>query len=178
MSEKITKFLTPIVVLFFAAALGVTAATTIGTDITTEGDITVDGTTTAAVLQAGGGEGLWLGFSEETGDPTLDIYDPNEEGYDLKINNSVGGSTIVENSSGGNIQINASGGGDVELISSGGKVETETITYTPTSSPIDCDETTQGTLGWANGDSQLCVCNGTSYVHVASTTELCTFNAL
>lgn len=42
MSEKLTKLLTPVVVLFFAAALGVTAATTIGTDIETEGTITAD----------------------------------------------------------------------------------------------------------------------------------------
>jgi len=46
MSEKLTKLLTPIVALFFATALGVTAATTIGTDITTDGDLTVTGSTT------------------------------------------------------------------------------------------------------------------------------------
>ncbi|MCR4274722.1 MAG: hypothetical protein NUW02_01580 [Candidatus Campbellbacteria bacterium] len=46
MSEKITKYLTPVVALFFATALGVTAATTIGTDIVTGGILTVTGTST------------------------------------------------------------------------------------------------------------------------------------
>jgi len=46
MSEKLTKFLTPIVALFFATASGVTAATTIGTDIVTGGDLEVTGNST------------------------------------------------------------------------------------------------------------------------------------
>lgn len=46
MSEKLVKFLTPIVALFFATALGVTAATTIGTNIVTGGDLDVTGNST------------------------------------------------------------------------------------------------------------------------------------
>ncbi len=61
MSEKITKFLTPVVALFFAIALGATAATTIGTDIVTEGDLEVTG---AATLDGG---------LTVTGDVTFDV---------------------------------------------------------------------------------------------------------
>ncbi len=41
--NKYSKWLAPVVFLFFAAALGAGAATTIGTDIVTEGTLTVGG---------------------------------------------------------------------------------------------------------------------------------------
>lgn len=56
MSEKITKYLTPIVALFFATALGVTAATTIGTDIVTEGIIAATGGELTGPLTVSGTE--------------------------------------------------------------------------------------------------------------------------
>lgn len=44
--ERFSKWLTPIIALFFVTALSVTASSTIGTDISTGGDLTVDGATT------------------------------------------------------------------------------------------------------------------------------------
>ncbi|MEK7606171.1 MAG: hypothetical protein AAB458_01060 [Patescibacteria group bacterium] len=46
--EKFSKWLTPIVALFFSTALAVTAATTIGTNITTTGTFTASTTTAGA----------------------------------------------------------------------------------------------------------------------------------
>ncbi len=61
MSEKIAKYLTPIVALFFATALGVTASSTIGTDISTGGNLDVTGNTTLT------------GTLDVTGATTLDV---------------------------------------------------------------------------------------------------------
>jgi len=44
--EKFSKWLSPLVFVFFVAALGVTASTTIGTDITTGGNLDVTGNAT------------------------------------------------------------------------------------------------------------------------------------
>lgn len=46
MNPKLAHYLTPIVALFFATALGVTASSTIGTDISTGGNLDVTGNTT------------------------------------------------------------------------------------------------------------------------------------
>lgn len=46
MNPKLANYLTPIVALFFATALGVTASSTIGTDISTGGNLDVTGNTT------------------------------------------------------------------------------------------------------------------------------------
>lgn len=41
--EKFSRWLTPVVAIFFATALSVTAASTVGTNISTEGDLAVTG---------------------------------------------------------------------------------------------------------------------------------------
>ncbi len=46
MNPKLANYLTPVVALFFATALGVTASSTIGTDISTGGNLDVTGNTT------------------------------------------------------------------------------------------------------------------------------------
>ncbi|MCR4275066.1 MAG: hypothetical protein NUW02_03450 [Candidatus Campbellbacteria bacterium] len=51
--EKFSKWLSPIVVLFFVTALSVTASSTIGTSITTGGDLGVTGTATVGALTIG-----------------------------------------------------------------------------------------------------------------------------
>jgi len=88
MSEKFVKYTTPIVALFFAAALGVTAATTIGTDITTEGALTVSGTTTISnsftVDVAGGSDEFTVT------DGAVETAGCNFYGTQSDINNAVG----------------------------------------------------------------------------------------
>lgn len=103
------KYLSPIVAIFFAVALGVGAATVIGTDIETEGAITADGTITAATLTA----------------PFV-LADA------------------------------------LQLSPIGEEFE----------APV-CAVGTDGTLVYRTQTGVLCVCNGTDYVQVASTTQTC-----
>ncbi len=77
MPQSITKYLTPIVALFFATALGVTASSTIGTDISTGGNLTVTGTTTTAGLYASTtaeGADITLKASEDFSVNSKNIY--------------------------------------------------------------------------------------------------------
>lgn len=147
MNQKLVNFLTPIVALFFAAALGVTAATTIGTDITTEGDLDVAGSATIGSME----------LVDVDGFPTIDS--PGDT-VDLKI----------DNTGGGDIDIEASGGGEVTL---NGAVRFPVQTGEPTS----CGQPTEGTLAYAANDGQFCFCNGTDWVLIASTTVTCVFSA-
>lgn len=113
MSEKITKYLTPVVALFFATALGVTASSTIGTDITTGGNLDVTGNTTIT------------GTLGVTGTTTLN----------------------------------------------------SNVLFEGTSSEPVCDGGVAGAVRYANGDNQLCFCNGTGWFQVGDPAVGCTFNA-
>lgn len=152
MSEKLTKYLTPVVALFFATALGVTAATTVGTDIVTDGNLTVNGTVTFSSADL-----LSLPVSVESGS----------------------GTTFDTGGDGSNWEFTASGGGNIIFNPGTGETTLQgRVRFVPqTSDPTTCDAGTRGSVGYANVDDQLCFCNGVSWVWVASTTVSCTFNA-
>lgn len=177
MNQKLAHYLTPIVALFFATALGVTASSTIGTDISTGGDLDVTGTTTTGVLLAGG----WLKIFDDGGTPAIDTT--QAEG-DIHINNTAdgsdgGGNIILDAVGGGSVRIDASGGGDIQIEPSGGGVTSLSgaVRFVPqTSGPVACAAGTRGVIAYGNASNQLCFCDGSQYVLAASTTVACQFD--
>ncbi len=177
MNPKLANYLTPVVALFFATALGVTASSTIGTDISTGGDLDVTGTTTTGVLVAGG----WLKLFDDGGTPTIDTT--QTEG-DIHIYNSAdgsdgGGNIVIDSINGGAVRLDASGGGDIQIEASGGGVTSlnGAVRFVPqTSGPVACAAGTRGTIAYGSASNQLCFCDGSQYVLAASTTVTCQFN--
>lgn len=145
MSEKLTKYLTPVVALFFATALGVTASSTIGTDITTEGEITTP------VLNVAAG----MVISSVLSVPTINVIGDTQ---DMKI----------DNTGGGNILIEASAGGEVTLVD---RVRLQPVN----SEPIACGAGTTGTIFYNNTNGYLCVCDGTNHVKMSDEVTICSF---
>jgi len=158
MNQKLANYLTPIVALFFVAALGVTASTTIGTDITTGGNLDVTGNATVtgtlgvtATTTLGS-----LQISDVGGFPTIDS---GGDTVDLKIDNTGGGDILLE----------ATGGGEVAL--------SERVRLVPVGiEPVACGAGTSGTILYNDLFNYLCVCDGTNFMQVASTTQFCSFS--
>lgn len=151
MNPKLANYLTPIVALFFAAALGVTAATTIGTDIVTGGDLDVTGNSTlTGTLDVTGATTLGdlSAIGTFTASTTAAGSDVNLNAMDrmtltarngLTLNTTVGGFTInsegnayigISESSGNYnaIQFNAIG---TTMEAYDGAASTITLTMTP-----------------------------------------------
>lgn len=195
MSEKLTKLLTPIVALFFATALGVTAATTIGTDITTGGDLDVTGNSTltgtldvtgtstlAGLLTAVGADfsgpvSVTLGDDDSfsiTGLDGSEITLECEGGAceltmvspeDITIGNGEDGSIQVP--FGGDIWINGESATMVQGCFDYGSL----ASYESISSPNECDRFYDDTI------NAPCYYNGTAWKSVLDGTTDCTASA-
>lgn len=147
--EKFSRWLTPIVAIFFATALSVTASSTIGTDITTGGDLTVDGDATF--------QGSFVAL-------------PNSV-------TSGGGTTFDTAGDGTNWTFTASGGGNIVLNPGSGETILQgRARFAPAEAePVACGAGTAGTVVYSSGAHALCVCDGTDYVQVSDTAQACVF---
>ncbi len=173
--EKFSQWLAPIVALFFVTALSVTASSTIGTSITTGGNLDVTGTTTVGTLIIGA-----TPFSPADYAP---LASPTFSGtVDLPANVSSGGGTTFDTGGdGSNWTFTASGGGNIVFDSTlGGETILQgRVRLAPVSAdPVVCAVGSAGTIAYSGTSNYLCVCDGTSYVQVASTTQACIFTGI
>ncbi|MCR4275068.1 MAG: hypothetical protein NUW02_03460 [Candidatus Campbellbacteria bacterium] len=180
--EKFSKWLSPIIALFFVTALSVTASSTIGTSITTGGDLDVTGTTTSRALVLG-----VTPFDPES--PEYATFDPADYAplaspsfsgtVGLPSDVSSGSGTTFDTGGDGSAWIfTASGGGDIILNpSAGGETALQgRVRLVPVSAePVACAAGSAGTIAYSDLSDYLCVCDGASYVQVASTTQACVF---